>query len=70
MSFKAEAVVHSSKHSCFVLLRRDTVRHDADMCPCRDINEGTYSPAASMYTDPTKQKEGATVTFNFGESCQ
>ncbi|KAL3157668.1 hypothetical protein ABBQ32_012107 [Trebouxia sp. C0010 RCD-2024] len=32
----------------------------------RDIKEGTYSPAASMYTDPTKQKEGAVVTFNFG----
>ncbi|KAL3159696.1 hypothetical protein ABBQ38_010102 [Trebouxia sp. C0009 RCD-2024] len=32
----------------------------------RDIKEGTYSPAASMYTDPTKQKDGAVVTFNFG----
>lgn len=31
----------------------------------RDINEGTYSPAASIHTLP-KQKEGATVTFNFG----
>lgn len=32
---------------------------------CRDINEGTYSPAASIYTLP-EQKDGATVTFNFG----
>ena len=31
----------------------------------RDINEGTYSPAASIYTLP-EQKDGATVTFNFG----
>ncbi len=32
---------------------------------CRDVNEGTYSPAASIYTLP-EQKDGATVTFNFG----
>ena len=32
---------------------------------CRDINEGTYSPAASIYSLP-EQKDGATVTFNFG----
>lgn len=31
----------------------------------RDINEGTYSPAASIYTLP-EQKDGATATFNFG----
>ena len=34
-------------------------------CACRDINEGTYYPAASLYTLP-EQSEGATVTFNFG----
>lgn len=33
---------------------------------CRDLNEGTYSPAASIYTLPA-QKDGASVTFNFGE---
>lgn len=32
----------------------------------RDITEGTYYPAASLYTLP-EQTEGATVTFNFGE---
>ncbi|KAK9811769.1 hypothetical protein WJX72_009761 [[Myrmecia] bisecta] len=31
----------------------------------RDFKEGTYYPAASLYTLPD-QKEGATVTFNFG----
>ncbi|BDA44791.1 Set1/Ash2 histone methyltransferase complex subunit ASH2 [Coccomyxa sp. Obi] len=31
----------------------------------RDITEGTYYPAASLYTLP-EQTEGATVTFNFG----
>ncbi|EIE21563.1 hypothetical protein COCSUDRAFT_48164 [Coccomyxa subellipsoidea C-169] len=31
----------------------------------RDIFEGTYYPAASLYTLP-EQTEGATVTFNFG----
>ncbi len=29
------------------------------------MNEGTYYPAASLYTMP-EQEEGATVTFNFG----
>ena len=33
---------------------------------CRDITDGTYFPAASLFTDPS-QTEGATVTFNFGE---
>ena len=28
--------------------------------------EGTYFPCASLYTLP-EQREGATVTFNFGE---
>lgn len=32
-----------------------------------DILEGTYYPAASLYTRH-KQQEGATVTFNFGPS--
>jgi hypothetical protein len=31
----------------------------------RDVKEGTYYPAASLYTLP-EQTEGATVTFNFG----
>ncbi|CAL5229622.1 g12986 [Coccomyxa viridis] len=31
----------------------------------RDMNEGTYYPAVSLYTLP-EQQEGATVTFNFG----
>jgi Set1/Ash2 histone methyltransferase complex subunit ASH2 len=31
----------------------------------RDLLEGTYFPTASLYTLP-QQKEGATVTFNFG----
>ena len=34
---------------------------------CRDITDGTYFPAASLFTDPS-QAEGATVTFNFGEA--
>ena len=32
---------------------------------CRDIHEGTYYPAVSLFTLP-EQSEGATVTFNFG----
>ena len=32
---------------------------------CRDIHEGTYYPAVSLFTLP-EQAEGATVTFNFG----
>lgn len=32
----------------------------------RDLTEGTYYPAASLYTLP-EQTEGATVTFNFGK---
>lgn len=31
----------------------------------RDFKEGTYYPAASLYTLP-EQAEGATVAFNFG----
>ena len=43
------------------------LRVPPDFCElCRDINEGTYSPAASIYTLP-EQKDGASVTFNFGE---
>lgn len=33
---------------------------------CRDLKEGTYCPAVSLYTLPD-QAEGATVTLNFGE---
>ena len=32
---------------------------------CREVLEGTYYPALSMYTMP-EQKEGATAAFNFG----
>lgn len=32
-----------------------------------DIAEGTYCPAISLYTNPTKQQTAATVTVNFGE---
>ena len=35
-------------------------------CALRDIMEGTYYPAASLFTHPL-QAEGASVTFNFGE---
>lgn len=35
---------------------------------CRDILEGTYYPAASMYTK-CAQKDGASVTANFGAAC-
>jgi len=31
----------------------------------KDIPEGTYYPAASLYTMP-EQTEGVTVAFNFG----
>ncbi len=31
----------------------------------RDVHEGTYYPAVSLFTLP-EQSEGATVTFNFG----
>ena len=34
------------------------------------MNEGTYYPAASLYTLPNKQQEGATVTLNFGAPRQ
>ena len=33
---------------------------------CRDLKEGTYCPAVSLYTLPD-QAEGATVTLNFGK---
>ena len=32
---------------------------------CREVLEGKYYPAASMFTLP-QQKEGASVTLNFG----
>lgn len=32
---------------------------------CRDIHEGTYYPAVSLFTLP-QEAEGATVTCNFG----
>lgn len=34
-------------------------------CVCRDIHEGTYYPAVSLFTLP-QEAEGATVTCNFG----
>ena len=34
----------------------------------RDIPEGTYYPAASLYTRHCQAAEGATVAFNFGPS--
>lgn len=39
----------------------------AGSCQCRDILEGTYLPAVSMYT-MVRQSEGARATFNFGEA--
>ena len=38
------------------------------LLPCRDILEGTYFPAVSMYTAHA-QTEGATLTANFGAAC-
>ena len=35
------------------------------ICVCRDIHEGTYYPAVSLFTLP-QEAEGATVTCNFG----
>ena len=34
---------------------------------CRDIMEGTYYPAVSLFTHPD-QREGAAAAFNFGET--
>ena len=34
---------------------------------CRDVLEGTYYPAISLFTEHS-QKEGASATFNFGAS--
>ena len=38
-------------------------------CACRDIHEGTYYPAVSLFTLP-QEAEGATVTCNFGAHLQ
>ncbi|KAK3264279.1 hypothetical protein CYMTET_26971, partial [Cymbomonas tetramitiformis] len=34
----------------------------------RDINEGAYYPAVSLYTNPTEQEAPAEVTFNFSQN--
>lgn len=61
----------SSKLRCIALkhvlgpFRRQVLLGVTAWVLCRDIHEGTYYPAVSLFTLP-EQSQGATVTFNFG----